>query len=173
MIFVCDLDGTIADNSFRQKFIDVPKGEKKDWDKFYNEDLMRKDPAFPAAQGFFVRMNHRMPSSHIVFLTGRPERTREVTAAWINQHFNLVAVPEDRGEFLRGPPNALVAQLLMRSDNDFRPANIYKRTKLALMAMWRPNEPFVIVDDDERCYEDFWRYGLVFRPPAAWAAIIT
>jgi hypothetical protein len=169
MILVVDLDGTIANNDHRQVFVQegVPR---KDWDKFYDPQLMKEDLPFRDAQSFFDRVS-RVDGVHVVFLTGRPERTRGVTAWWLYAHYKINIIPQDRAAGFLLAPAAGMAQLIMRGDSDWRNANLYKKGKVEQLAQLRPGEPFIFIDDDVRCYEDYWRYGIVLRPPEAWAAI--
>jgi hypothetical protein len=169
MIIVCDLDGTVANNDHRQ--IHVQEGmPRKDWDKFYDPALIKDDLPFQDAQAFFDRAS-RIDGIHIVFLTGRPERTRGVTAWWLYAHYRINIIPEDRAANFLLSPAIGMAQLIMRGDNDWRNANLYKKGRVEQLSRIRPGEPFVFIDDDTRCYETYWRYGIVLRPPEAWAAL--
>ncbi len=64
----------------------------------------------------------------VLWLTGRPERTRTLTETWLGDH---------------GMPSG---PLLMRGDRDFRPARLTKRDELRrLRRQWQIG---VVVDDD-------------------------
>jgi acid phosphatase class B len=161
MIFVIDLDGTLFDNSHRQGFI---QSVKRDWDLFYRPDMLEKDTPIPAAQKVLARLTmnreHRM-----VFLTGRPERTRSVTKTCLARHFSIL--PKDE-------------ELIMRGNTDWRPASKYKETWAARMRThlgFAPADPnhwpapyigLVFIDDDNRCWEMYERFGMCLRAPGCW-----
>jgi len=93
-IILCDIDGTVADNSHRQHFLEG----KKDWDGFFSE-LVNDLPIHPIID----KINQEQADGkEIVFLTGRPERYRYSTTLWLKEYFNF--------EF----------KLLMRKDGDQR-----------------------------------------------------
>ena len=93
-IILCDIDGTVADNSHRQHFLEG----KKDWDGFFSE-LVNDLPIHPIID----KINQEQADGkEIVFLTGRPERYRYSTTLWLKEYFNF--------EF----------RLLMRKDGDQR-----------------------------------------------------
>jgi hypothetical protein len=85
----------------------------------------------------------------VVYLTGRPERCRRDTLAWLAAH----GLPEGR--------------VHMRGNADRRPARFTKLDILRRLA--RTREVRVLVDDDELVCEDAERAGFtVVR--ARWAA---
>lgn len=117
---VLDLDGVVADVRARLRHI---KGERKDWNAFFAG--IPDDP--PLAEGLAVAA--RLAQDHeVVYLTGRPERTRGDTEAWLARH----ALPPGR--------------LFMRRDGDRRPARLVKPRLLASLA--RGRRIAVVVDDD-------------------------
>lgn len=118
---VFDLDGTLADTAHRQHFLE---GAKRDWPAFFA--AAPDDP--PLAEG--VRLVLRSAAEcEIVYLTGRPERCRRDTVAWLSRQ----ELPEGR--------------LLMRRNDDRRPA---RRTKLDLLRrLGRSRQVRMLVDDDE------------------------
>ena len=93
-IILCDIDGTVADNSHRQHFLEG----KKDWDGFFSE-LINDLPIHPIIDKI---SQEQADGKEIVFLTGRPERYRYSTTLWLEKYFNF--------EF----------KLLMRKDGDQR-----------------------------------------------------
>jgi hypothetical protein len=95
----------------------------KDWDAFF--EAARRDP--PHAEGLAVVA--RLGEEHdIVYLTGRPERCRPDTEAWLEEHG------------IGGRP------LHMRPSGVFRPAAEVKVGVLARLAAHR--QVAVVVDDD-------------------------
>jgi len=117
---VIDIDGVVADVRHRLHLI---QDRPKRWDAFFA--AAAEDPPLPAG----VDLVRELAADHdVVWLTGRPERTRAVTAAWLADH-GLPAEP-----------------LLMRKDRDFRPARLAKREELHRLR--RRGEIAVVVDDD-------------------------
>ncbi len=93
-IILCDIDGTVADNSHRQHFLEG----KKDWDGFFSE--LTND--LPIQLIIDKVIQEQANGREIVFLTGRPERHRYSTTLWLKEHFDF--------EF----------KLFMRNDGDQR-----------------------------------------------------
>lgn len=117
---VIDLDGVVADVRHRLPLI---REAPRDWDGFFAG--IPDDP--PLAEGLAVV--HRLATDHdLVYLTGRPERTREITEAWLDRH---------------GLPRATV---IMRRERDRRPARVVKPALLRRLAEGR--RVAVVVDDD-------------------------
>lgn len=118
---VFDLDGTLADTAHRQHLLEGPK---RDWDGFFA--AAPDDP--PLAEGVALVLASA-EECEVVYLTGRPERCRRATVAWLSRQ----GLPE--------------GQLFMRRDDDRRPA---RRTKLdVLRKLGRSREVRLLVDDDE------------------------
>lgn len=97
---VFDIDGTLADLSHRLHWI---QSEEKNWDKFY-EDVDKDEIIKPIAQIFVAYASFLVPSSKLICITGRPERTREATLKWFRENIG----PEPDG-------------LYMRKNHDYRP----------------------------------------------------
>lgn len=117
---VIDLDGVVADVRHRLHHIGAGK---KNWSAFFagvgDDEVLAEGRA----------VVDRLAADHeIVYLTGRPERTRTATEAWLARH----ALPPGR--------------LLMRSDDDRRPARLLKPRLLKALA--RGRQVAVVVDDD-------------------------
>lgn len=109
--FIFDIDGTLADCGHRIKYL----GEKpKNWEAFFSHEEMMKDSLIePIARVFeLIRQD---PMSDIIFVTGRPARTRGTTKQWIQQ--NLDFWWNDHAE-----PEVLY----MRADGDRRNDDIVK-----------------------------------------------
>ncbi|MBW5262605.1 phosphatase domain-containing protein [Streptomyces poriferorum] len=118
---VFDLDGTLADTAHRQHFLE---GSRRDWAGFF-----AAAPAdSPLPEGVRLAVSSA-GECEVVYLTGRPERCRKDTVAWLARH----GLPE-------GP-------LHMRRNDDRRPA---RRTKLeTLRRLGRDRAVRMLVDDDE------------------------
>lgn len=154
MILLVDIDGTLADNSHRQGFL---QSTKKDWDSFYDPELMAKDAPIEVAMEVVPRLIAK-PDLHFAFLTGRPERTRSVTMAWIARHIGCIATIPSSNE---GP------HLLMRPDGDHRRADVYKEEWILFLK--KRGKPIVFIDDDERNTEMYRKHGIFLKAPECWS----
>jgi len=95
---VVDIDGVVADVRHRLHFIE---GKPRQWDRFFA--AADQDPPLP--QG--VALVKELAADHdVVWLTGRPERTRRATRTWLAA---------------QGLPTE---SLIMRPNRDFRPARL-------------------------------------------------
>lgn len=138
---VFDLDGTLAETGHRQHFLEQ---QPRDWKGFFA--AASQDP--PLAEG--VRLAQDAAAScEVVYLTGRPERCRRDTLAWLARH----GLPEGR--------------LWMRANDDRRPA---RTTKMAVLTdLGRSREVRMLVDDDVLVCQAAERAGFrVVR--AGWAS---
>ncbi len=75
---IVDLDGTLSDASGRQHFLERPR---KQWDAFF--DAAGEDPVIAEIA---ILLGLLDPALHIVLLTARPVRVRELTLAWLALH---------------------------------------------------------------------------------------
>jgi hypothetical protein len=115
-----DLDGVVADVRHRLHHLE---GGRKDWDAFFAG--IADDAVHP--EGLAVAKE--LAREHeLVYLSGRPERTRAATEHWLARH---------------GAPEGTV---LLRRDGDRRPARVTKVGILRRLARDRPVA--VLVDDD-------------------------
>ncbi|HEX8003000.1 MAG TPA: hypothetical protein VF519_09940 [Mycobacteriales bacterium] len=117
---VVDIDGVVADVRHRLHHIE---GKPKDWGAFFAS--ADRDP--PLAPGV-DRVRALAETHEVVYLTGRPERLRRVTQAWLDRHG------------IGGH------QLVMRRHGDFRPARLAKAEEIARLA--RGRSVAVVLDDD-------------------------
>lgn len=128
---IVDLDGVVAD--VRHRLVHLT-GRRKDWDAFFAAAV--DDPPHPEG----IAVVERLQQDHdVVYLTGRPERCRADTEAWLERHG------------IGGHP------LHMRSGRDRRPAAVVKPELLRTIAQGR--EVAVVVDDDDRVVEAMRRAG--------------
>ncbi|HTZ45111.1 MAG TPA: hypothetical protein VMB79_14730 [Jatrophihabitans sp.] len=119
-IAVFDIDGVVADVRHRVHHVER---HPKDWHSFFTA----ADGDLPSAEG--VSWALRAAAEHeLVWLTGRPEWLRPVTAAWLARH----GLPAER--------------LLMRGNRDYRPASEYKVEELGNLAA---HENIVVFVDDD------------------------
>lgn len=121
MTVVTDLDGTLADIRHRLHFIE---SKPKRWDEFFDACV---DDA-PIPENIRVVQALRNIGHQVVVLTGRNERVREQTEAWLSEH----AVPHN--------------SLIMRPAKDFRPDHILKRDMARFMDL-TPDNTLGILDD--------------------------
>ncbi|MGY3060897.1 phosphoglycolate phosphatase-like HAD superfamily hydrolase [Streptomyces sp. TE3672] len=118
---VFDLDGTLADSGHRQHYLE---GRRRDWNGFFSAAV--DDPPLP--EGVRLALDSA-ESCEVRYLTGRPERCRRDTVAWLAEH----GLPEGR--------------VYMRREGDRRPA---RHTKLEILKrLGREREIRMLVDDDE------------------------
>ncbi len=120
-VLVVDIDGVVADVRHRLHHIE---GGSRDWEAFFG--AMGRDPVL--AQGRALVTMARADGHRIVYLTGRPERWRTDTVAWLTAHG------------LEGD------DLFMRPDADRRPARVFKVEVLRRLASTA--EIIALVDDD-------------------------
>lgn len=124
-VAVVDLDGVLADVRHRLVLI---AGRPKDWDGFFAG--IPADEVLPEGRAVVERL---AVDHDIVYLTGRPERTRAATQDWLDRH----RLP--RGE------------LIMRRENDRRPARVTKPGLLRRFAELGRRVAVVVDDDHEVC----------------------
>ncbi len=137
---VFDIDGVLADVSHRLHLVEE---RPKDWDAFFSAAV--DDP--PYEEGLALVLESAK-DCEVVYLTGRPERCRADTVAWLARH----GLPEGR--------------LQMRSGSDRRPARLTKPPALRRLAAGRTVA--VVVDDDLAVCDAYERAGFqVLR--ATWA----
>jgi len=130
-VVVFDIDGVVADVRHRVHFVER---WPQDWGRFFADAAA--DPLSPVGADWA----HRAAAEHdLVWLTGRPEWLRTVTASWLERH-GLPAGP-----------------LLMRGDGDYRPARDYKIAELRKVAA--EHDIAVFVDDDPAVVEAAARAG--------------
>lgn len=105
---IFDIDGTIADNRHRLHYILHDDPSKKDWDAY--DAAWEKDTYIPAMGDLFKALM-KSPEFYAMLLTGRNERGRANTLAWLRQHGINLSHP---------------SQLIMRSLKDYRDAGTMK-----------------------------------------------
>lgn len=128
---VFDLDNTLADTAHRQRHL---RRRPRDWDAFF-----AAAPADPPLERGVRLARDSAKECEVVYLTGRPERCRADTEAWL-------AAQEL-------PPG----RIWMRRDHDRRPA---RRTKLEILRrLARDHEIRMLVDDDELVCADAEQAG--------------
>jgi phosphoglycolate phosphatase-like HAD superfamily hydrolase len=128
--YVFDIDGTLADVTHRLPCI---QKDPKDWDAFF--DACSEDKPIQ----YMVDLAWALAEeSHIVFVTGRPQRSRKKTEAWLL----------DRLGFLGRP-------LYMRKDGDHRPDGDVK-SELLDQLVADGYEPALVFEDRSQVVR-MWR----------------
>jgi phosphoglycolate phosphatase-like HAD superfamily hydrolase len=76
---IWDLDGTLSDDRARAHFVEVEEGRKRDWKSYF--DAIEEDPPIAAS----IELLHALRAAgiRVLYLTGRPEHTRERTERWL------------------------------------------------------------------------------------------
>lgn len=135
-----DIDGVLADVRHRLPYL---ARQPKDWDAFFA--AAPADP--PLAEGIALAVQANR-DCEVSYVTGRPERCRADTEAWLDRH----GLPRGR--------------LLMRGSRDHRPARVAKVELLAELAT--EGVVAIVVDDDPAVCDAYERAGwTVLR--ATWA----
>ena len=135
MIAVVDIDGVLADPSHRQHHLN---SRPKNWDGFFasvsDDELIERGRT----------MVEELAAEHeIVLLSGRPERTRADTEAWLAEH------------------GIRYARLVLRDDDDHRPAGWMKADLIRRIGA--PEEVALVVDDEPKVVATLTRRGYTVR----------
>lgn len=131
---VVDIDGVVADASWRQHLLDA--AGRRDWDAFF--DAAADDPPLREAIDAVARLDI---ATRVVLVTGRPARLAAVTVAWLARH-------EVRWDLL-----------VLRRSGDRAPAARFKVRVLG--ALRRAGFDVVAAfDDDGSVLEAYRRHGL-------------
>ena len=161
LIFVVDIDGTVADTQDRVD--EITKKYKLDsqnhWtdehiDEFTRSVEIKKDGLIPGAE--ILPELARRCRAKIVFLTGRSSRARDATRVWLKNHLDIFdSVP-----------------LIMREDGDLSgpvecKLNVFRNTVLRMY----PKASFIFFDDDERLLPEYSQFGMALKAPECWEAI--
>lgn len=127
---IVDLDGTICNIDHRLHYV---QDGAKNWDAFF--EALPDDVPNEAITRMVESL--RRDNYEIVLCSGRPEKCRAATLAWLNKH------------------DVYFTTLYMRPDDDTRPDHVVKRQ---LLAGIREDgfEPFVVIDDRQSVV-DMWR----------------
>lgn len=117
---VFDVDGVLADVRHRLHHL---QARPQRWERFFQ--AADRDPV--SVEGV-ERLRASLVDHDVLYLTGRPERTRRLTERWLARH----GLPT-------GP-------LVMREDHDHRPARWMKREVLRRLGATR--DVVSVLDDD-------------------------
>lgn len=133
---IVDIDGVLADASWRQHLLDTP-GRRRNWDAFF--DAAADDPPLHAAITALARFDH---DTQVVLVTGRPARLAELTAGWLDRH------------------GARWDLLVLRRGGDHRPAPQFKVRVLEALR-GAEFEVLAAFDDDAGVLDAYRSHGLV------------
>jgi hypothetical protein len=131
---VCDIDGTIANCEHRKHYV---TSKPKNHDAFYAG--VGKDTAILPVMSLVHRLiDNPVRMVKLLFVTGRPERCRNDTVLWLQDHgFH----PRDY-------------MLHMRKDGDYRQDYIIKQE---ILDKYIDKERVWLVLDDRKQVVDMWR----------------
>lgn len=149
MIFIIDIDGTLADLSHREHFVDR---EYPDWDSFFSPDEVSKDKPIPKTkEGLEAIIT---ASDEAYFLTGRPEHLRAVTMDWLEQYYGISVDNEI---------------LFMRPEGDERKSTLFKKD--IIEQKFKTAKDLWFIDDEAGNLEMFSNYGNILKAPEIWAEL--
>lgn len=117
---VFDIDGVLADVRHRLHHLEARPPR---WERFFQS--ADRDPVLVEGA---ERLRAALDECDVLYLTGRPERTRTLTEHWLAHH------------------DLPVGPLVMRADDDRRPARWVKRDVLRKLSTVR--EVVSMLDDD-------------------------
>lgn len=117
---VFDVDGVLADVTHRLHHL---RARPQRWERFFQS--ADRDPLLVEGAD---RLRAALADHDVLYLTGRPERTRRLTERWLARH-----------DLPTGP-------LVMREDHDSRPARWMKREVLRRLGATR--DVVSVLDDD-------------------------
>lgn len=126
-----DIDGTLANIEHRRSHLEK---DKPDW-KSFNAEMGGDTPNAPVVS--LYKSLWAAQSHEVILVTGRNERSRELTEQWLAWN----EIPFGR--------------LLMRPDNDFRADHIIKEEILRDLLAAEKVIEFVV--DDRQQVVDMWR----------------
>lgn len=159
MMYIFDIDSTIANNDHRAHFLQpAPDGKihQHQWDAFLDPELVALDTPIPGALAFVQQLQAR--HVYYAFLTGRNDGLRKVTAAWLRKHGFVL--------------NGMVYRLLMRPQGEISTASSFKeRHALDLYDRHGPNA-LTFFDDDVHVLPMLAKYGVAFKAPECWDVLV-
>jgi hypothetical protein len=130
---VVDIDNTVANPSEREKSLNndkLPTGIR--WNLYYNADRMSRDGRIPSSSVLNHFLGHE--ERDVVFITTRPESTREATIEWLSKTFNNFS-PEKHRVYM---PKKIRKGL----------ESVWKAELLS--AICSVDEAFILLDDNEQ-----------------------
>ncbi len=135
MIYIVDIDGTIADISHRLSFL---KTKPKDWSGFFAAAVDDK-PIWEVIT--VVRALHQAGNT-IVVMTGRSESSRALTVRWLSKY----RVPFHK--------------ILMRTEGDHREDYVIKEELLQDPIFLTGTQDVSVFEDRQQCVDMFREKGI-------------
>ena len=134
--YIVDIDGTVADVTHRLHFI---QRAPKDWEAFFSacKDDKPIEHMRLLLRAIQTRYKHEPSSPEIVYVTGRPESTKEDTLDWLCRH------------------DFPIAPIFMREDGDHRLDVLFKK-KMLHKLRYLGYEPVLVFEDRARVVK-MWR----------------
>lgn len=147
MLLIVDIDGTLADIVPRMNKAGTPPDRRdkhafQNWlDVLQDEDDLINDP--PISEVIALVHTMKRAGHQIVYLTGRAEKYRNTTQAWLKRY-------------------GLFGKLFMRSNEDWRSAHDYKEYMLkGILSEYAPDICLAIDDDyDDDVTHAYSRLGI-------------
>lgn len=130
-IFLCDIDGTLANNSHRQHFVRIKPKNFGAFNRGMGRDL-------PIPQVIEVLKCLHASGHEIVLVSGRGEETRQVTEEWLKRY----DVPYHA--------------LYMRAEGDYRKDSVIKSELLDKIIDDYGTTPFAAIDDRNQVRDECW-----------------
>jgi len=130
---ICDLDGTVADNSWRNVY-DIQKCEQ-DRPIYEIIDLINKE------SGCLIEdsENRECMQTYVLFVTGRKEKYRQQTQKWLKKYISLTQSYNK------------IYDLFMRQDDDNRPDTVVKKDIFDQQIKGKYNINYVLDDRPSVC----------------------
>lgn len=151
---IFDIDGTLADASHRLHFI---QQDPKDWDSFLSDEQVAKDAPIKHTWDILAGMVSMPNRYRVIFITGRAERTRQMTYDWLTDSACPIRWEVNNAwiRHTRYQGRHMGPILYMRKDGDRRKSELTKRTllKAARSDGFNPQ----IVFEDRRADAAMWR----------------
>ena len=166
MDYIFDIDGTLADATHRLRliqdtnyFVSSFPGAcdlKPNWDRFFSDEEMMKDTPITPICNVLSDIARSPWNNRVLFVTGRPERTRDVTVRWLVWMCDRF----DAGRLHRQPTELISQRLYMRGDRDRRPSHQTKEDNLRQLRDDGYNPRMVF--EDRAADTAMWRnHGLI------------
>lgn len=128
-ILICDIDGVLADNAHRLKYM-----EEKDYARFYSTKEVGKDKLISAGKYLINAICEYGPYlvTRVLLLTGRNEMCYEATEEWLRQ--NRIRYDD----------------IMFRGEFDYRPSPVLKKESVDeyLRSQKERDSKIIYVDDD-------------------------
>jgi len=162
IVFVVDIDGTVADTMGRIRDLEQRTGSAlmtgwgdKETNEFLEPSIMMRDPIINGANRLLDIISSF--GATLAFFTGRSERSREQTKQWLT---SKLSIPTE-------------TPLFMRPDDDYRPTHVCKTDMIERQLLPAyPDSKFIFLEDDAESLKSFSKYGLALKAPDCWNVIV-